>query len=94
MLFCSKQIFVLNYFFKNLSVIPSVSKGLDSDQAWRFGSPDLGPNCLKKVISSQQKSPLAGKEIMTIYIGMLWETQVQIWNLQFLNLKLFVLFQF
>ena len=40
-----------------------VSNSLDPDQARRFDRPDLGPNCLQKVISRLQKMPLAGKEL-------------------------------
>ena len=42
-----------------------VSNSLGPDQGRHFVWPDLGPNCLQRLISRQQKSLLMGKEINT-----------------------------
>ena len=61
MLFCRQWIiffFIINFFKKNLSGIPSVSNSLDPDQARRFVGPDLGPNChqqMTKVATSRER---------------------------------------
>ena len=44
-----------------------MSNSLDPDQARHFVGPDLGPNCLKKVISRRQRSLLAGQELNINY---------------------------
>ena len=48
-----------NNFFRNTI---RASNDLDPDQDRHLVGPDLGPNCLQKVISRQQKLLLAGKE--------------------------------
>ena len=40
-----------------------MSNSLDLDQAQHFVGPHLGPNCLQR-LSADDKSPLAGKELM------------------------------
>ena len=47
--FFQNQIFQ-NSFFQE---IPSVSKKLNPDQAGHFVGPDLGPNCLQRLIISR-----------------------------------------
>ena len=41
-----------------------MSNSLDPDQDYHSVSPDLGPNCLKR-LSADDKSPLARKELVT-----------------------------
>ena len=67
MFFSRLQIFFLKLTFQNKSRRSTirVSDSLDPDQAQGFVWPDLGPNCLQRLllISRRQKSPLAGKEL-------------------------------
>ena len=46
---------MLDFFFKTIRV----SNSLDPDQAQHFVGPDLGPNCLQRLLADN-KSPLAG----------------------------------
>ena len=39
-----------------------MSVSFDPDRARHFDGPDLGANCLQRLTSSNQKTPLVGKE--------------------------------
>ena len=48
----SADIFSISTFLKNsLKNTISVSNNLDPDQAQRFVGPDLGPNCLQRLLA-------------------------------------------
>ena len=52
--FLSSGFFFINFLKKNLSGIPSVSNSLDPGQARRFVRPDLGPNCLQRLLADDK----------------------------------------
>ena len=55
--FLSCADFFPNHLFRNiLSGIPSVSNSLDSDQARHFVGPDLGPNCLQRLLADDNST--------------------------------------
>ena len=71
-------------------------KGLGPNQA-----PDLGPNCLQKVISGQQKSPLAGKALKeTVFVFSFnsscfkYYSQLPIFVIYWFRSKLLIYFQY
>ena len=46
-----------------------MSDSLDPDQALHSVGPDLGPNCLQRVISRRKKSQLVRKELITLQLN-------------------------
>ena len=50
------------------NMVFGVSNRLDPDEALHFVRPDLDPNFLQRFSADKKKSPLAGKELMTIIL--------------------------
>ena len=42
-----------------------MSNSLDPDQARHFVRPDLGPNCLQRLLADNKSRPLSGKMLNT-----------------------------
>ena len=61
------SIFIIND-KQNLSGRPSESYSLDPKKVGHFIEPDLGLNCISRVISRQQQSSTVRKELGTAYL--------------------------